>query len=134
MSVPVSSGSEIFYKMVQDREITVTHRLSMYSKHSYWVAVNIDHGPDQHAFSRISLHKAGELHGKVHFIMWHFKDHDDKGAGVGVKECEPPDEIWDPASVSDLFHLMIREPIVIKFHRWWQEEIISLIVTGIRST
>ena len=102
MSLPVRDGSEFFYKMVQDREITVTHRLSMYSKHSYWVAVNIDHGPEQHAFSQISLHKEEELEGKVHFIMWHFEDHDDKGAGVGVKEWEQPDEIWDPASVSNL--------------------------------
>jgi hypothetical protein len=101
MSVTISpqhKASQTFYKMMHDREITVTHEMSM-SASSHWVAVNIDRGRDQHTFTRLSLLKGEDSFGKVQYVVWHFKSNDSNRAGVGVMEYEQPDEIWDSALV-----------------------------------
>jgi hypothetical protein len=98
-------GLELFYKMAQVQDITVTHAISTGASRAacHWLAINIDCGSDQHAFARLSLLKEEETVGKVQYVVWHFKRHDSNGASVGVMECELPNEIWDPALASNRF-------------------------------
>jgi hypothetical protein len=105
MSVAISpqhKASHAFYEMMHEREITVTHVMSMGAS-SHQVAVHVDRGPDHHTFTRLSLLKGEDCFGKAKYVIWYFKSNDSNRAGVGVMEYKKPDEIWDPALVRTRF-------------------------------